>query len=73
MHIGSNGSYKYIQDLMALEANKIPMSPAMIPQIARVSTPLNIKRWEQYLKKHPDRNYAGYILQGLQHDFSIGL
>ena len=49
------------------------MSPAMIPQIARVSTPLNIKRWEQYLKKHPDRDYAGYILQGLQHGFSIGL
>lgn len=58
---------------MALEANKIPMSPAINAQLARISTPLNVKRCEQYLKKHLDRDYARYILQGLQYGFSIGL
>jgi len=58
---------------MALKANKIPTSPATIPQIVRVSAPLNIKMWEQYLKKHADKDYTGYILQGLRHGFSIGL
>ena len=58
---------------MALEANKIPMSPAMNTQLARISTPLNVKTWGRYLQKHSDRDYARYILQGLQHGFSIGL
>ena len=29
--------------------------------------------WEQYLQKHPDKDFAGYILQGLKQSFSIGL
>ena len=59
-HAGLNGSYKYTLDLMGLEANKIPMSSATCSQITRISTPLNIKMWEQCLQKHPDKDFAGY-------------
>ena len=72
-HAGLNGSYKYTLDIMAFKANKIPMSSATCSQITKISTPLNIKMWKQYLQKHPDKDFAGYILQGLQYGFSIGL
>lgn len=72
-YIDSDGSYKYMQDLMALEAKKGLISSAINPQLARISTPLNVQIWKQYLRKHPDKDFAKYILQGLQLGFSIGL
>ena len=37
-----------------------------------VTTPLAIEPWEKALAPHPDRAYACYICNGLQHGFRVG-
>ena len=40
--------------------------------LSGISTPLRADAWEEALRGHPDRLYAGYILRGLREGFRIG-
>ena len=42
-------------------------------RLARVATPLILEAWKQKLEKHQDREYAGYILKGIEYGFHIGI
>ena len=35
-------------------------------------SPLQLKAWSAALRSHPDTEFAGYILEGIQHGFRIG-
>ena len=43
------------------------------PRTAKFSTPLNLPAWRQKLSKHPDGDYARYILNGIEHGFRLGV
>jgi len=38
-----------------------------------VTTPLNVLSWESTLAKHPDRDFAHYVVSGLRYGFHIGV
>ena len=63
------GRYKYMADLHALEATATGTGPECFAP----ATPLIISAWKQSLKDHPDKDFAGYILSGIQHGFHIGV
>ena len=55
-----------------LQARK-PVAPTGGPREARkVTTPLVVEEWKKRLREHPDREFAEYILQGLQEGFRLG-
>ena len=41
-------------------------------KLAGVFTPLKLAQWEHMLAHHPDREYVGYILSGIQEGFRVG-
>ena len=68
---GSAGKYLYTEDLLRLDG--APTSHHRVDQcISAVSTPLKLPAWRQKLAKHPDREYATYILNGIDRGFRIG-
>ena len=64
-----NGRYRYMEDLLALEATATGRGPApFVP-----ATPLKPAAWHNYLVRHPDQGFAQYILTGFQQGFHIGV
>ena len=64
-----NGHYRYMEDLLALEATATGRGPApFVP-----ATPLKPAAWHNYLVRHPDQGFAQYILTGFQQGFHIGV
>ena len=63
-----HGRYRYMQDLLALEATATGMGPkCFVP-----ATPLVYPAWVQALADHPDRQFVDYILIGMSRGFHIG-
>ena len=64
-----NGRYRYMEDLLALEATATGRGPApFVP-----ATPLKPAAWHNYLVRHPDQGFAQCILTGFQQGFHIGV
>lgn len=63
------GHYRYMQDLLALEATATGLGPScFVP-----ATPLVLPAWARALADHPDKLFTGYILTGLSCGFHIGV
>ena len=62
------GCYKYMSDLLALEATATGRGPRNFCPLS----PLAIPAWQQALASHPDRIFTAYILTGIQAGFHIG-
>ena len=61
------GSYKYTEDLLALEAAAGP-SPCVPSPVGS----LPLAAWEPYLSSHPDQRFAAFLRRGFQNGFPIG-
>ena len=42
-------------------------------RIAEIKTPLVLQAWKEKLARHPDREYAEYILKGIEEGFRTGV
>ena len=42
-------------------------------RLAGIHTPLNLAAWNKKLKGHPDKDFASYILRGIENGFHIGV
>ena len=67
-------SYCYTRDLWDLHQQPNPkygpnkISPATMPS----PSPLKSEIWEAALRKHPDRWFTEYVVQGLEYGFKLG-
>ena len=61
------GPYTYLRDLQALER-------ACMPELQGSSSPLtgHLLHWRRALAAHPDRAFAMYVLNGIEHYFRVG-
>ena len=57
---------------MRLNTHKHSMQAANL-RLAVVRTPLNLATWSRNLRRHPDSDFAQYILRGLECGFQIGV
>ena len=60
-----SGQYKYMDDLLALEATVTGLGPAPF----RPATPPKVAAWSTYLRSHPDGRFTN---NGFTHGFHIG-
>ena len=45
----------------------------MLPeQFRQISSPLKLDAWRRGLQGHPDRDFVGYILRGIEKGFRVG-
>ena len=70
--IDSGGHYRYTQDLLKLDRCVPSAMNVLPPQLETVVTPLRRLAWAQELRRHPDTDFAEFILKGLEHGFRIG-
>ena len=68
----SQGSYKYMDHLLALNSCTNPDPQSARALSLKVYTPLDTQQWTQDLQFHPDKDFSSYILQGLTFGFRIG-
>ena len=68
---GKDGRYIYTHDLLKLEGAR-RSSKHLDSQLAAIRTPLQLTAWHQFLRSHPDQDFAGYILRGIEEGFRIG-
>ena len=75
LYTGTDGRYKYLEHLKVLERQNHASSRTMMdPQISILDeSPLNAKAWEKRLSHHPDRDFADYIVNGIQKGFRLGI
>ena len=67
------GRYPYTRDLVELQCRKPTSQTINIPlEGTVVRTPLAVHEWREWLRPHPDRSYAEYLLHGLEQGFRIG-
>ena len=71
--IGTEGAYPYTQDIMALDSQPAAKSFGIDQHLGAIVSPLHLPAWERRLAKHPDREYAHYILRGIEYGFHIGV
>ena len=69
---GPDGKYKYTAHLRQL-ANAPSAHSPVDPRLGVVRTPLVLQAWRQALSHHPDREYAEYILKGIEEGFHTGV
>ena len=67
-----SGRYLYTEDLMSL-GRRPPSNLPVDHRLAAVRTPLILPMWQQKLARHPDKEYVGYVLEGIEHGFRIGV
>ena len=60
-NITPDGRYSYTNDLLSLRA-AVPQLPA---ECSRIVSPLQVEVWEKHLQDHPDRDFVGYLLDGI--------
>ena len=70
LSLGWDQLYTYTADLLCLDGCR--SSDPVPSELAKVQTPLVVPEWEKALKRHPDRTYVNYIIQGLQFGYRIG-
>jgi len=58
------GSYRYREGLLKLD----PRTKKCDSQL--LQTPL---QWQEWLAAHPDQCFRSYIVNGIKHDFRVGL
>lgn len=63
------GQYRYLQDLLQLEAATHQRSHVSWP---RGPTPLSAPAFARHLATHPDQNFAAYIMRGISLGFRVG-
>ncbi len=63
--------YPYTSHLLAFNSRINPMAPPSWLQ--GVSTPLVLREWARDWPTHPDQAFRGYILDGIEHGFWVGL
>lgn len=56
-----------------LEACCTHTSAACDSRLLKVATPLHVAQWQQRLRYHPDAEFGGYILRGIEFGFHIGV
>lgn len=49
------------------------LSAPVDPRWAEIHTPLRLMSWSCWLQHHPDTDFAGFILRGIEHRFRIGV
>ena len=66
------GHYKYMEDLVKLDACRAQV-PIHLPEPMReVVTPLDWREWDRCLAAHPDQQFREYIVNGIRSGFRIG-
>ena len=68
---GSDHRYIYTHDLPQLEGIR-SSATNMDPELSKVHTPLSLEAWRRCLQVHPDKDFADYILRGIERGFRIG-
>ena len=54
-------------------SNRVPSGIVFVPQcLKKIATPLNSEVWARELQYHPDREYAQFMVEGMQGGFRIG-
>ena len=61
--------YRYMQDLLELESNR-STTPSF--QCIPGPSPLKLHLLQAYASRHPDQQFAAYVLRGLSNGFHIG-
>ena len=67
----STGMYPYTEDLLNLDRVGARAPKARSGMLA-VIIPLVLPHWESMLADHPDKDYVGYLLKGIERGFRIG-
>ena len=73
--LGANpGRYKYTADLLRLDQLRPQSKRPTSFQLHPISSPLTARltTWRSRLAAHPDREFANYIIEGLEGGFRIG-
>ena len=65
------GSYRYTDDLLQLEAISQGREPVSQP-LPTVSGFLPLDAWAPFLASHPDQRYAAFMRRGIQYGFRVG-
>ena len=66
--------YIYTKDLLKLEHTfQRGQSISVDPRLTGIHTPLRLESWRKRLYLHPDREFASYILRGIEKGFYIGV
>ena len=61
-----------LSQLQALDSCR-PIQQLSLPnELHVITTPLRVSAWEEALSKHPDRQFANYVVSGLKNGFRIG-
>ena len=58
---------------MALNSQPVTTTIGVDHRLRAIASPLQLPAWRRRLAKHPDGDYAHYILQGIEHGFRIGV
>ena len=80
LHTGGTGSdtlneassYSYRGDLCKLDACRPPGDTPIPAELRVISTPLRSAVWEEELQAPPDREFAQFLVRGLNDGFRIG-
>jgi len=64
-----NGKYRYLSDLLAMEASS---TPTVVQNWPVQHSPIRIDRLTPFLATHPDQDFATFIHRGLTQGFRIG-
>ena len=64
--------YQYTSDLRALNSCWASQFLLPSPQFAVIVTPVMEDIWQFVLHDHPDREFAGYVVEGIRSGFRIG-
>ena len=70
-NITPDGRYSYTNDLLSLRA-AVPSLVQLPAECSRIVSPLQAEVWEKHLQDHPDRDFVGYLLEGIRNGFRIG-
>ena len=68
------GRYRYTAKLLQLDRCRPSTARPVLAAMAGVKSPLSLslRAWRERLRSHPDREFAEYVLSGLEHGFRIG-
>ena len=66
------GNYRYMGDLRRLEGTTGANTSDLPRQLREIVTPLQVVEWERALNKHPDQEFAAYVINGIRNGFRVG-
>ena len=64
--------YKYMEDLLHLQACRPQENITLTRELSRVESPLRWKEWDARLTSHPDQRLRSYIVEGIRYGFRVG-